>query len=125
MSYKFTKLILITLVVFVTSCSNDVSEIDVSSEILGTWERVTVNNNETTNYRLVFSDTTNGLEIHSVTNQENMIVSNATEFTWDYDGNATITINNTLYTLVTNGDMLQLEDGVETPIIKISDQFLY
>ncbi|RNC86974.1 MAG: hypothetical protein ED556_06005 [Winogradskyella sp.] len=108
-----------------TSCSNDVSEIDVSSEILGTWERVTVNNNETTNYRLVFSDTTNGLEIHSVTNQENMIVSNATEFTWDYDGNATITINNTLYTLVTNGDMLQLEDGVETPIIKISDQFLY
>ena len=123
---KFGKYLLIILVIFLTSCSDDDSETGLASQILGTWERVTINNNETTTYRLVFSGTNEGVEIYRITDQNDMDISSANEFVWDYDGNATVTFNTTvIYNLTTNEGVLQLENGTETPIVKISDEYLY
>jgi len=125
--YKVTSLLIIFFSLVLISCSED-DRVDNEVSVLGVWEKIEVNVESTTTFRLVFGSNNIGIKTESIQYTSGEIISNALNFTWElndnevnlYDNNEvqidTYTITNEGELFLTNGT-LQLE--------KVSDDYTH
>lgn len=125
--YKVTSFLIIFFSLVLISCSEDDS-VDNEVSVLGVWEKIQVNVESTTTFRLVFGSNNIGIKTENIQYTSGEIISNALNFTWElndnevnlYDNNEvqidTYTITNEGELFLTNGT-LQLE--------KVSDDYTH
>jgi len=126
MKHRILHIVILSLVFVLSSCSTDDTNVS-NKDILGVWERLEIINNETTLLRLVFGDANRAIKIERTNFDDGTEISSANSYEWLLNENEVILTGENTATLIfelnSSADPMQLENGTDSPIIKVSDDF--